>query len=54
MPDDAPRWRALAEEAKSVAAEMADPDAQHEMLLIAQFYEHLARFAEAQKKKSSS
>jgi len=54
MPDDAPRWRALAEKAKSVAAEMADPEARQEMLLIARLYEHLARFAEVQEKKSSS
>jgi hypothetical protein len=53
MPDDATRWRALALEARSVAAEMTDPESQQNMLLIAALYERLARFAEARKKKSS-
>jgi hypothetical protein len=51
MPGDDPsRWRALAEEARRVAAEMTDPEAQRTMLLIAEGYERLAEFAE---KKSS-
>jgi hypothetical protein len=54
MPDDESLWRALASEAKSVAAEMSDLDSQKDMLLIAELYERLARFAETRTKKSSS
>jgi len=33
---------------------MTDPEARENMLLIAQLYDRLARFAEARAKKSSS
>jgi hypothetical protein len=52
--DDASRWRALAEEVRSVAAEMTEPDARQTMLRIAEGYERLARYAEARRKKSST
>jgi hypothetical protein len=48
--DAASRWRALAEEARSVAAEMTDPEARQSMLQIAEGYERLARYAEARAK----
>jgi hypothetical protein len=54
MPDDATRWRALAAEARLVAAAMTDPDSRENMLRIAALYERLARFAEARETKSSS
>jgi hypothetical protein len=47
MADDASRWRALAADARRVAAEMTDPEARRTMLWIAEAYERLARRAEA-------
>jgi hypothetical protein len=51
--DDASRWRALAAEARRVAAEMSDPDSRRTMLLIAEGYDRLASSAEAREKSSS-
>jgi hypothetical protein len=50
--DDASRWRALAADARRVAAEMTDPDAHRTMVFIAESYERLARFARIRKKSS--
>jgi hypothetical protein len=51
--DDASRWRAIAAEARRVAAEMNHPESRRTMLLIAEGYDRLASFAEARKKSSS-
>jgi hypothetical protein len=51
--DDASRWRALAAEARRIAAEMTHPETRRTMLLIAERYDRLASFVEARKKSSS-
>ena len=48
-PDPVARWRGLAEEARSAADQMTDPEAKVILLTIAQGYEHLAQRAEARK-----
>ena len=48
-PDPVARWRVLAEEARTVADQMTDPEAKVILLTIAQVYEHLAQRAEARK-----
>ena len=44
--DIAKHWRSLAEDAMRIAAELTDPVAKQEMLLIAHGYEKLAQFHE--------
>jgi hypothetical protein len=51
--DNPSRWWALAAEARSVAAEMTDPQARNVMQKIAEGYERLARRAEARQKGSN-
>ena len=51
MADDASRWRALAAEARRVAAEMTEREARQTMLEIAEGYERLAHYADARKAK---
>jgi hypothetical protein len=48
--DSAEHWRQLAEEARAVAAQLADRDAKQVMATIADAYERLAAHAEARKK----
>jgi hypothetical protein len=45
--DAVARWRVLAEEARTAADQMTDPEARVILLTIAQGYEHLAQRAEA-------
>lgn len=47
--DDAERWRMLANEARSTASEMTDPEARRALLFIAAAYERLARGAQTRK-----
>jgi len=49
--DPVARWRVLAEEARTVADQMSDPEAKVILLTISQGYEHLAQRAEARKAK---
>jgi hypothetical protein len=51
--DEMAYWRALAAEARRVAAEMTDPAARLIMLKIAQGYEHMARVVDERRKNSS-
>ena len=44
--DDVARWRSLAAEALSLAAQMSDPASKQAMLSIAVGYEHIAQRAE--------
>ena len=44
--DDVARWRSLAAEALTLAAEMSDPASKQTMLNIALGYEHIAQRAE--------
>jgi hypothetical protein len=44
--DDVERWRSLAAEALTVAAQMSDPASKQTMLNIAVGYEHIAQRAE--------
>ena len=44
--DDVARWRSLAAEALSLAAQMSDPASKQTMLDIALGYEHIAQRAE--------
>jgi hypothetical protein len=44
--DDVARWRSLAAEALSLAAQMSDPTSKQTMLSIALGYEHIAQRAE--------
>ena len=44
--DDVARWRSLAAEALSLAAQMSDPASNQTMLDIALGYEHIAQRAE--------
>jgi hypothetical protein len=46
-PDPALRWRALADEARSIAGQMTDPQAKLILLTIARGYERLAERAVA-------
>jgi hypothetical protein len=48
--DSAQRWRQLAEEARTVADQLTDPEAQQIMLRIAEGYELLIRRAESRTK----
>lgn len=43
---EVPPWRERAEEARTIAEQMRDPDARRTMLLIAENYEALARVYE--------
>jgi hypothetical protein len=45
--DDPAHWRQLAEEARRMADQLADPETKQMMLGIAASYEELARIAEA-------
>jgi hypothetical protein len=45
--DDAERWRALAAEARTAAAQFADPQIKRTMLIIAAAYDRLAEHAAA-------
>jgi hypothetical protein len=48
--DDPAHWRQLAEEARRMADQLADPETKQRMLEIAASYEELAKIAEAQAK----
>lgn len=50
--DSADHWRRLAEEARTVAAQLTSQDARQVLLNIAEAYERLAAHAEAREKKS--
>jgi hypothetical protein len=52
--DDPQHWRSRAEEARTVAEQLADPDAKRTMLRIAADYERLAENAELRATKESS
>jgi hypothetical protein len=52
--DDAQHWRDRAEEARVQAADMRDPQARRQMLVIADGYDHLAQRAEERAKVSIS
>ena len=52
--DDPEHWRSRAEEARSVAEQLSDPEAKRTMLRIATEYELLAEQAERQPTKESS
>jgi hypothetical protein len=49
VPDPVAHWRALADEARTAAVPMTDPEAKVILLTISQGYEHLAQRAEARK-----
>jgi hypothetical protein len=52
--DDPEHWRSRAEEARSVAEQLSDPEAKRTMLRIAGDYELLAEQAERRPTKESS
>ena len=52
--DDPEHWRSRAEEARSVAEQLSDPEAKRTMLRIAAEYELLAERAERRPTKESS
>ena len=54
LPDDPEHWRSSAEEARTVAEQLADPESKRTMLRIATDYERLAQHAELRAKKESS
>jgi hypothetical protein len=52
--DDPQHWRRRAEEARTVAEQLADPEAKRTMARIAADYERLAERAELRARKESS
>jgi hypothetical protein len=51
--DDPEHWRSRAEEARSVAEQLSDPESKRTMLRIASDYERLAEHAELRARKQS-
>ena len=49
--DDPEHWRSRAEEARSVAEQLSDPESRRTMLRIAADYERLAEHAELRQRK---
>jgi len=52
--DDPEHWRARAEEARSVAEQLSDPESKRTMLRIADDYERLAEHADLRARRQSS